>query len=148
MRELLGDKAWRPTSPWQEDTWLPRIVAVLSDWDWEQRPTSVIALGTVDPEATAQVTALAEAVAAVGRMDFVGTLPVRPGAGEVTAQNSAYRVKGLLEHWNFTGLPNVDGPILLVTDLVDTGWSVTVAGEALARITGQVVLPLALASRG
>lgn len=148
LRELLGDKAWRPTSPWQEDTWLPRIVAVLSDWDWEQRPTSVIALGTVEPEATAQVTALAEAVAAVGRMDFVGTLPVRPGAGEVTAQNSAYRVKGLLEHWNFTGLPNVDGPILLVTDLVDTGWSVTVAGEALARITGQVVLPLALASRG
>ncbi|AKK08225.1 ATP-dependent DNA helicase RecQ [Corynebacterium testudinoris] len=148
LRELLGNKAWRPTSPWQEDTWLPRIVAVLSDWDWEQRPTSVIALGTVDPEATAQVTALAEAVAAVGRMDFVGTLPVRPGAGEVTAQNSAYRVKGLLEHWDFTGLPDVDGPILLVTELVDTGWSVTVAGEALARISGQVVLPLALASRG
>ncbi|GAB2506569.1 ATP-dependent DNA helicase RecQ [Corynebacterium atrinae] len=148
LRELLGDKAWRPTSPWQEDTWLPRIVAVLAEWDWNQRPTSVIALGTVDPEATAQVTALAEAVAGVGRMAFVGTLPVRPGTGEVTAQNSAYRVKGLLEHWDFTGLPTVDGPILLVTDLVDTGWSVTVAGEALARITGQVVLPLALASRG
>lgn len=148
LRELLGNKAWRPTSPWQQDTWLPRIVAVLSDWDWAERPTSVIALGTVGPEATAQVTALAEAVAGVGRMTFVGTLPVRPGAAEVTAQNSAYRVKGLLEQWDFNGLPTVEGPILLVTDLVDTGWSVTVAGEALARITGQVVLPLALASRG
>ena len=148
LRELLDNRDWRPSHPWQQDTWLPRIVAVLSDWDWAQRPTTVVALGSHDPAATAQVSALAEAMAGVGRMTFAGTLPVRAGAGEVTAQNSAYRVMGLLDRWEMEALAPVDGPVLLVTDVVDTGWSVTVAGQQLAERTGQPVLPFALASRG
>ena len=148
LTQLIDDPAWRPTSPWRQDTWLPRIVAVLSDWDWTQRPTTVVAIGSHDPERTAFVGALAEAIAGVGRMSFAGVLPVRPGAGEVTAQNSAYRVTALLDHWDYTGVGEADGPVLLVTDLIDTGWSVTVAGHALAERTGQPVLPFALASRG
>ncbi len=84
-------------------------------------------------------------------MHYGGLLPVRAGAGEVTAQNSAYRVTGLLGHWDWsaiTGLSLGEGPILLVTDLIDTGWSVTVAGARLAEQTGRQVLPFALASRG
>ncbi|MFC6146168.1 RecQ family ATP-dependent DNA helicase [Corynebacterium nasicanis] len=148
LTALLADPSWRPSSPWQQDTWLPRIVAVLSDWDWAQRPTTVVALGSHDSQRTAFVEALAEAIAAVGRMSFGGVLPVRPGAGEVAAQNSAYRVTGLLNHWDFSGVGESDGPVLLVTDLIDTGWSVTVAGSALAERAGHPVLPLALASRG
>ena len=78
-------------------------------------------------------------------------LPVYGGHGEVTAQNSAYRVTGLLGHWDWsaiTAMTLVEGPILLVTDLIDTGWSVTVAGSALAEHTGRTVLPFGLASRG
>ena len=127
---------------------MPHIVAVLSDWDWTRRPTTVVALGSHDPARTAFVEALAEAIAAVGRMTFAGVLPVRPGAGEVAAQNSAYRVTALLDHWDYAGVGPADGPVLLVTDLIDTGWSVTVAGSALAERTGQAVLPFALASRG
>lgn len=148
LNTLLTDRSWRPTTPWQQDTWLPRIVAVLADWDWDTRPTTVVALGSHDPAATEFTAALAEAVAAVGRMAWAGVLPVRPGVGEVTAQNSAYRVAALLDHWDFSGIGPTDGPVLLVTDVIDTGWSVTVAGVGLAERTGQTVLPFALASRG
>ncbi len=151
LRQLLEEKTWRPSSPWRQDPWLPRIVAVLADWDWDERPGSVIALGSPDPGTTDLVTATAQAIAGVGRMTYGGLLPVRAGAGEVTAQNSAYRVTGLLEHWDWPAIEALtltEGPVLLVTDLIDTGWSVTVAGARLARDTGRQVLPFALASRG
>ncbi len=152
LRELLDDRSWRPTSPWQQDTWLPRIVAVLADWGWEQRPTAVVALGAADQEKTAFVDALASAIAGVGRMDYAGVVPVRGGQGEVTAQNSAYRVQGLLGHFDVAAvagaLAGAPGPVLLVTDVVDSGWSVTVAGSQLHEVTGRAVLPLAMASRG
>ncbi len=130
---------------------MPRIVAVLADWDWAQRPTNVVALGSHDPATTALVAATAEAVAEVGRMNHAGLLPVREGRGEVTAQNSAYRVTALLGHWDWSAIGAMDlveGPILLLTDLIDTGWSVTVAGSALAEHTARPVLPFGLASRG
>ncbi len=152
LRELLDDRSWRPTAPWQQDAWLPRIVAVLADWGWEQRPTAVVALGAADQEKTAFVDALASAIAGVGRMDYAGVVPVRGGHGEIIAQNSAYRVQGLLEHFDVAAaaaaLAGTEGPVLLVTDVVDSGWSITVAGSQLHDLTGRSVLPLAVAARG
>ena len=37
-----------------------------------------------------------------------------------------------------------NGPVLLVDDLVDSRWSITVAGRALRRAGADAVLPLAL----
>ena len=92
---------------------------------------------------------VAQSIARVGRMNFAGVLPAVPGAEEVMAQNSAYRVEALLNQWDWSkGLQLVPGPILLVTDLIDTGWSVTVAGNGIAQRTSEKVLPFALASRG
>ena len=151
LKELLDAASWRPGANWRADEWLRRLVAVLADWDWERRPVSVVALGSTDPVRTEMVLAAARALAEVGQMSFAGLLPVREGRGEVAAQNSAYRVTALLDHfdiqaWSAAGL--VEGPILLVTDLIDTGWSVTVAGWRLHEATGAEVLPLALALRG
>ena len=151
LRELVGERAWEPGTDWKSDPWLSRIVAVLADWDWTQRPTTVVALGATDERTTAFLARAAQAIAAVGRMDFGGVLPVAAGAEEVTAQNSAYRVLGLLDHYDVRPLAGQlpgDAPILLLTDVVDTGWSVTVAGAALHGATGREVLPFALASRG
>lgn len=151
LSSLLTEKSWQPATNWREDPWLTRIVAVLADWDWDNRPVSVVALGAVDPARSALVQRTAQALAGIGRMTFAGVLPVRRGTGEVSAQNSAYRVQGLLEHWEWSAITELnlaDGPVLLVTDLVDSGWSVTVAGATLAERTGQQVLPFALASRG
>ncbi|WP_156230358.1 RecQ family ATP-dependent DNA helicase [Corynebacterium occultum] len=151
LKQMLTEKTWVPSPQWRQDEWLSRIVAVLADWDWAQRPTNVVALGAADPETTALIGRTATAIAGVGRMNFAGLLAVRPGVGEVVAQNSAYRVEALLEHWDWAGIDQlqlVPGPILLLTDLIDTGWSVTVAGSTLAERCGVEVLPLALASRG
>lgn len=143
LRELLD------SGTFTEDPWMTRIIAVLADWDWATRPANVVALGGTDAQATALVEQTAGAIARVGRMNYAGLLPVAPGALDVTAQNSAYRVSALLNQWDWSqGLNLVDGPILLVTDLIDTGWSVTVAGSGIAERTGFTVLPFALASRG
>lgn len=151
LKSLLAEKTWQPAEDWRQDPWLQRIVAVLSDWDWDERPVSVVALGAVDQDTAALVQRTAAAIARVGRMGYAGVLPVRPGHDEVSAQNSAYRVQGLLQHWDWAALSGLElaaGPVLLVTDLIDTGWSVTVAGSTLADRTGHEVLPFALASRG
>lgn len=151
LRRLLAEKSWAPAQDWRQDEWLGRIVAVLADWDWDQRPGNVVALGTSDPAENALVERLAQAIAGVGRMAYAGVLPVRAGVGEVAAQNSAYRVQGLLEHWDWSVISRLqleEGSILLVTDLMDTGWSVTVAGSTLAERADRQVLPFALASRG
>ena len=95
--------------------------------------------------------ACAIAISDIGRMRFGGVLPVRDGSRPVEAQNSAYRVAGLADRWDWNAISDLelgDGPILLVTDCIDTGWSITVAAAALASATGRDVLPLALASRG
>jgi ATP-dependent DNA helicase RecQ len=39
----------------------------------------------------------------------------------------------------------LDGPVLLVDDLVDSGWTMALAGRALRRAGASAVLPLALA---
>lgn len=169
LHRWLSDDSWRAKLDWRDDQWLRRIVAVLADWEWDERPTAVMALGAVEPSRTAFLAHLAERIAEVGRMEYVGVLPVRAGRREVTAQNSAYRVRGLVDHYEVpTGSgvgsspgasfsPGADhgtgsvigtGPILLLTDVVDNGWSVTVAGYQLAEATGTDVLPLALALRG
>jgi ATP-dependent DNA helicase RecQ len=42
-------------------------------------------------------------------------------------------------------LPTLAGPVLLVDDLVDSGWTMALAGRALRRSGAQGVMPLALA---
>ena len=44
--------------------------------------------------------------------------------------------------------PTLGGPVLLVDDLVDSGWTMVLAGRALRRAGAPGVLPLALAVAG
>lgn len=170
LTQLLADASWRPdASRWKQDRTLCSVVEVLAGWDWDARPDTVVALVThdvVDASAGAaleagspahgsaldeMVVACAIAVSDIGRMAFGGVLPVRDGSRPVDAQNSAYRVAGLADRWDWAAIGDIelgDGPILLVTDCIDTGWSVTMAAAALASATGRDVLPLALAARG
>jgi ATP-dependent DNA helicase RecQ len=45
-------------------------------------------------------------------------------------------------------LPGLTGPVLLVDDLVDSRWTMTVAGAVLRRAGAPAVLPFALAAAG
>ncbi|WP_069166724.1 RecQ family ATP-dependent DNA helicase [Nocardia altamirensis] len=126
------------------DSVFDACIAVLRDWNWTTRPTSVMALESARyPVLTAT---LAARLAEVGRLQDLGTMPTRADRPPVSAANSAHRVAGLFDSWEVPDLTHVDGPILLVDSLSDTGWTLTVAAHALRAAGADAVLPFALAS--
>ncbi|MEU8191225.1 phosphoribosyltransferase family protein, partial [Micromonospora carbonacea] len=67
--------------------------------------------------------------------------------------NSAQRVRALHDAFALPDgladtLAGLDGPVLLVDDLVDTGWTLTMVARLLRRAGAPDVLPLALAVAG
>ncbi|CAM2957777.1 RecQ family ATP-dependent DNA helicase [Skermania piniformis] len=117
-------------------------VAVLRDWDWAQRPTAVLTLESATHPQLMQ--SLAAHLAELGRLTDLGTLPRRPGHPPVSAANSAYRVAGLVGSWDLPDLSEHTGPLLLLTDRTDTGWTYTVAAHELRTVGVDAVLPFAL----
>ncbi|WP_040820401.1 RecQ family ATP-dependent DNA helicase [Nocardia jiangxiensis] len=119
-------------------------IAVLRDWGWEQRPTSVLAMESpTHPKLTAD---LAARLAHIGRLRDLGTLHIRPGRPPVSAANSAHRVAALHDSWEIPPLDDLDGPVLLVDALTETGWTLTLAAHTLRAAGAPAVLPFALAT--
>ncbi|WP_330182634.1 RecQ family ATP-dependent DNA helicase [Nocardia sp. NBC_01503] len=117
---------------------------VLREWDWAQRPTTVIALES--PHRPLLTASLAARLAEVGRLRDLGTLYLRPDMPPVSAVNSAHRVAALHNAWETPDLTDVDGPVLLVDTLTDTGWTLTMAARTLRAAGADAVLPFALAT--
>ncbi|GAA5068751.1 RecQ family ATP-dependent DNA helicase [Nocardia callitridis] len=126
------------------DTVFDACVAVLREWDWTQRPSSVLAFAS--PRYPVLTATLAARLAEVGRLDDLGTLYPRPDHPPVSAANSAHRVAGLFDSWEVPDLTHISGPILLVDTVTDTGWTMTVAAHALRASGADAVLPFALAT--
>ncbi|MBF6331575.1 RecQ family ATP-dependent DNA helicase [Nocardia transvalensis] len=119
-------------------------VAVLREWDWNQRPTAVMALESpTHPHLTAD---LAARLARIGRLRDLGILYARPDRPPVSAANSAHRVAALFDYWQTPDLPDIDGPVLLVDARTDTGWTLTLAARTLRLAGAPAVLPFALAT--
>jgi ATP-dependent DNA helicase RecQ len=128
------------------------MVKVLASWDWAQRPASVVTM----PSRTRPllVGSLGQRIAAIGRLTYLGALgyatPDGPGPRR---HNSAQRLASL---WRALVIPDdlraalkasaPDGPVLLVDDQIDTGWTMTVAAARLRDAGAPAVLPLALAT--
>jgi len=89
---------------------------------------------------------LVDGLARLGRLTNLGTLRYRPDRRTVTAANSAYRVAALTDAWMPPEIEGVSGPVLLIDDLVDTGWTMTMAARVLRRAGVGSVLPFALAA--
>ena len=143
LRGLLAG----PDAPVPDDV-LRAVVAVLTGWGWQDRPTGVV----VVPSRTRPqlVGSLGARLAEVGRLPLLGTLDllrdVPPGAGR---SNSAQRLRAV--HGAFGVPPGtaLDGrPLLLVDDLVDSGWTLTEATRVLREAGAGPVLPLVLAVDG
>ncbi|WP_420821587.1 RecQ family ATP-dependent DNA helicase [Pseudonocardia acidicola] len=146
LRELLTDSTG-VDQPVPKDL-LDACVRVLAGWGWAQRPVGVVGIGSrTRPH---QLDHLARRIAEIGRLPLLGTLPPageRPAAHE----NSAQRLAAVWNGFDTAALPDlseVGGPVLLVDDLIDSGWTMTVAARALRRAGAPTVLPFALAQAG
>ncbi|MCW3493999.1 RecQ family ATP-dependent DNA helicase [Microbacterium sp. SSM24] len=126
-------------------------VRVLADWEWEARPAAVVAMPSRSHPLL--VASLARTIAEVGRLPLLGSLVLTGTAPSGEGGNSAYRLAGVAESFLVEpqlaeALAALDGaPILLIDDLVDSRWSLTVAGRLLRRAGAGPVLPFALAAR-
>ncbi|KAA0109337.1 RecQ family ATP-dependent DNA helicase [Mycolicibacterium sp. P1-5] len=131
----------------------PDIVAaavkVLASWDWADRPTAVLALDADTHPIL--ISSLSRELARIGRLTDLGVLRYAPGRRPVTATNSAYRVAALADSWvppDLSAIAASDGPVLLVDDLTDTGWTLTMAARVVRQAGAPVVLPFVLAATG
>jgi len=141
-----GDPASDAPAP---DDVLAAVVKVLAAWDWAERPAGVVAL----PSSTRPqlITSLAGQIARVGRIPLLGPLEYAEQAGRARQHNSAQRLAVV---WNAiavpdairAGLARLDGPVLLVDDVIDTGWTMTVGSLRLREAGATAVLPLVLAT--
>jgi ATP-dependent DNA helicase RecQ len=146
LRELLREDA--PASP----ELLRACVAVLRDWPWTERPTSVVAIPSRSRPQL--VDSVARGLSEIGRLPFLGTLDlVEGGPVGQAGGNSAFRLAGV---WGRLAVSSqlqaaiaaASGPVLLVDDLADSRWTLTVSAQALRQAGAQSVLPFALATAG
>ncbi|WP_030173527.1 MULTISPECIES: RecQ family ATP-dependent DNA helicase [Actinomycetes] len=142
LRRLLDE----PDAPAPAEV-IKAAVAVLAAWPWQNRPTAIMGLDSdTHPILIGSVT---DRLSELGRLTNLGTLRYAPDRRPVTAANSAYRVAALAESWvdpDPAVLSEVAGPVLLVDDIADTGWTLTMAARQVRRAGAVEVLPFALAS--
>ena len=148
LRGLLSDDA--ADGPVSDEVFAA-VVEVLSGWPWEQRPGAVVSVAS--GRRPQLVASLAERIADTGRMHHLGTIG-RPGHAPTTRTNSAQRVRRLHDAFPVdaglaTELKGLgETPVLLVDDLIDSGWTAALAGRELRRAGAAAVLPFALAQTG
>jgi ATP-dependent DNA helicase RecQ len=166
LRRLLGDDAAAGRGAPDgavPDAVFAGVVETLAGWArgagaWQTRPVGVVTIASW--RRPRLVVSLGERIGAVGRLPLLGTVEYadpdgglagrRPTAGRV---NSARRVlavhdafvipRGLAER-----LGRAEGPVLLVDDLVDSGWTMAIVARQLRRAGAPAVLPFALAVAG
>ncbi len=143
LRELVGDPDL-PDAPVPKDV-LDASVRVLAGWGWAERPVGVVGLGSrTRPH---QLDHLARRIAEIGRLPLLGTL-VPAGPRPAAHANSPQRLAAVWEAFEEPGFPVPDGPVLLVDDVIDSGWTMTVAARLLRLAGARAVLPFALAQSG
>jgi ATP-dependent DNA helicase RecQ len=147
LRDLFA--AGSPDAPLSDDL-LGGCVRLLRDWDWAERPVGIVAVPSVSrPEL---VRSVADGIARLGRLPVLGRLELAEGAPQRTAGgNSAYRLAGVWGRFGVgpelaAALTETTGPVLLVDDVVDSRWTMTVASRELRRHGADAVLPFALAA--
>jgi ATP-dependent DNA helicase RecQ len=152
LRAVAGPDV--PDGPVADDL-VAAVVQVLRSWAhgddrWPARPVGVVAVGS--RRHPVLVGTLAARIGAVGRLPVLGevvpTGGTRPGGG--SRGNSAQRVRALHDALAVpdplaAALSGLAGPVLLVDDLVDSGWTMSMAARLLRRHGAPAVLPLALA---
>jgi ATP-dependent DNA helicase RecQ len=142
----------------QRDKTVPRrviaaAVQVLDEFTQEYDSFPIAGVVAIASRRRAQlVTSAAKAIAADIHIPLLGAVatPVIP---DNSRANSARRIAGLYPGINVDAelasrCRGVQGAVLLVDDLVDSGWTMTLAARALRKVGVPCVVPFALATKG
>ena len=145
LRALLAADA--PDEPVTADL-TSALVTVLAAWDWEQRPAAVVTVASRTRPLL--IESLGKRIADIGRLPYLGALAYTDGGPGPRRHNSAQRLRSLWDTFAVPGalagpLAALDGPVLLIDDRIETGWTVTVAAKLLREAGAPAVLPLVLA---
>jgi ATP-dependent DNA helicase RecQ len=139
------------------------VVDVLADWakspggwapgvaDAQPRPVGVVTL----PSRTRPrlIHSLGTRIAEIGRLPLLGSVEYADDAPRLPRSNSAQRLKALdgalaVPPALASALAEAPGPVLLVDDFTETGWTLAVAARLLRKAGARGVLPLVLAVQG
>lgn len=160
LRPLLAPQA--PDGPVPDDV-ARAAVGVLADWargpgGWapgvdeaQPRPVGVVTVASgTRPQL---VRSLGARIAETGRLPLLGTVQSSGEQHQLPRSNSAQRLKALAGALTVPPelaetLARAGGPVLLVDDYTETGWTLAVAARLLRRAGAQGVLPLVLAVQG
>jgi ATP-dependent DNA helicase RecQ len=155
----VGDSGWWPAveavlagddtgGPDGWDDVITGVAAALKRWTWAGRPTWVTwvpSVSSVLPERLAH------------RLGELGKLPVhcavtrtRPGRPQAELANSTHRCSNVwpafaVDPAALPGGSMPPGPVLLVDDIHDSGWTLTVVAHRLREAGAEAVLPFVLA---
>ncbi|MFG2501996.1 RecQ family ATP-dependent DNA helicase [Streptomyces sp. NPDC048441] len=162
LRPMLTPQA--PDGPVPDDV-AKAVVGVLADWakgpggwasggaDAQPRPAGVVTMTSHTRPQLIQ--SLGARIAEIGRLPHLGSIEYAVGAdtAHVPRSNSAQRLRALdgtliVPPGLAAALQEADGPVLLVDDLTDSGWTLAVAARMLRRAGAKGVLPLVLAVQG
>jgi len=145
LRALLADGA--PDEPAGTDL-IGALTKVLAAWDWAERPAAMVTL----PSNTRPllIESVGKALADLGRLPYLGSLAYTEGGPGPRRHNSAQRLRTV---WGALTVPaplgqavaEAGGPVLLIDDRIESGWTMTVAARLLREAGAPAVLPLALA---
>jgi ATP-dependent DNA helicase RecQ len=147
LRELVGAGAGDAEVP---DDIVAACVRVLATWEWAARPVGVV---TMDSRTRPRlIRDLGRRLGEIGRLPVLGEVEY-VAAHSAHPANSARRVAQL---WTALcvpddlkeGLSTLDGPVLLVDDVLDSGWTMTLAARLLRTAGAPAVLPFTLAVAG
>ncbi len=130
------------------DDVIKACIAVLASWDWAERPSAVVRVGSL--RRPVLVADLAARLAAIGRLTDLGEV-THVGRSSSDRTNSAFRLR---EVWGAYELPDevaaqLNGQaVLLVDDVVNSGWTFAVVSRLLRQAGAGRVYPFALAQSG
>ncbi|MEU0166020.1 RecQ family ATP-dependent DNA helicase [Streptomyces iakyrus] len=157
LRPMLAPQASDGPVP---DDVAKAVVDVLADWargpgGWAPgagpRPAGVVTIASrTRPQL---IGSLGARIAEIGRLPLLGSVEYTGDAHSGSRSNSAQRLKALdgalaVPPALASALAEARGPVLLVDDYTETGWTLAVAARMLRRSGAQGVLPLVLAVQG
>ena len=112
---------------------------------WRPNPMPEWVTCVPSPTRPGSVEAFAERLASVLGLPFAACLTSADGPPQARMQNSAQQGANARARLGVVGRAVRSGPVLLVDDLVDSRWTLTVAGSLLREEGAGPVLPFALA---